>query len=108
MMILILCLMAQCPRTIEDDFFMPITHCDDYDWENNNNSYNLENLFGSPASPKDFEDTLRCFSKTIVPLPLQFPTTIISLWIKTYTCRSKNNSQFLLLLQDISKYSLTF
>src|SRR3990170_231215 len=33
--------------TIEDDFFMPITHYDDYDWENNDTSYNLENLFGT-------------------------------------------------------------
>ena len=33
--------------TIEDDFIMPITHYDDYDWENNDTSYNLKNLFGT-------------------------------------------------------------
>ena len=32
-------------ETIEDDFVTPITHCDDYDWENNDTPYNLENLF---------------------------------------------------------------
>jgi hypothetical protein len=31
-------------ETIEDDFVMPITPCDDYDWENNDTSYNLENF----------------------------------------------------------------
>ena len=30
---------------LDDDFVMPITHCDVYDWENNDTSYNLENLF---------------------------------------------------------------
>ena len=34
-------------ETIEDDFCMPITHCDDYDCENNDTSYNLENLFAT-------------------------------------------------------------
>ena len=32
---------------IEDDFGMPITRCDDYDWENNDTCYNLKNLFGT-------------------------------------------------------------
>ena len=26
---------------------MPITRCDDYDWESNDTCYNLENLFGT-------------------------------------------------------------
>jgi hypothetical protein len=34
-------------ETIEDDFVMPITHRDDNDWENNDPSYNLKNLFGT-------------------------------------------------------------
>ena len=34
-------------ETIEDDFVMTITHCDDYDWENSDTSCNLENLFGT-------------------------------------------------------------
>ena len=34
-------------ETIEDDFVMPITHCDDYDWESNGTFHNLENLFGT-------------------------------------------------------------
>ena len=29
---------------IEDDVVMPITYCDNYDWEDNDTSYNLENL----------------------------------------------------------------
>ena len=33
--------------TLEDDFVMPITHCNDYDWESNDTCYNLENLFGT-------------------------------------------------------------
>jgi hypothetical protein len=33
--------------TIEDDFVMPITCCDNYDWEDNDVSYDLENLFGT-------------------------------------------------------------
>ena len=32
---------------LDDDFVMPITCCDDYDWENNDTSYNLGNLFGT-------------------------------------------------------------
>ena len=32
-------------ETIEDDFVMHVTCCDDHDWENNDTSYNLENLF---------------------------------------------------------------
>ena len=32
---------------IEGDFVMHITRCDDYDWEDNDTSYNLENLFGT-------------------------------------------------------------
>ena len=33
--------------TIDDDFVMPIACCDDYDWEDNNTSYNLGDLFGT-------------------------------------------------------------
>ena len=33
--------------TIDDEFVMPISCCDDYDWEDNNTSYNLGNLFGT-------------------------------------------------------------
>ena len=33
--------------TIDDDFVMPIACCDDYDWEDNDTSYNLGNLFGN-------------------------------------------------------------
>ena len=29
----------------DDDLVMPIACCDDYDWEDNDTSYNLENLF---------------------------------------------------------------
>ena len=32
---------------IEDEFVMPITHCDDYDWGSTDTCYNLENLFGT-------------------------------------------------------------
>ena len=34
-------------RTIDDDFVMPIACCDNYDWEDNDTSYNLGNLFGT-------------------------------------------------------------
>ena len=33
--------------TLDDDFIMPIACCDDYDWEDNDTSYDLENLFGT-------------------------------------------------------------
>src|SRR5215216_1129068 len=33
--------------TIDDDFVMPIACCDDYDWEDNDVPYDLENLFSS-------------------------------------------------------------
>ena len=32
---------------IDDDFVMPIACSDDYDWEDNDTSYNLGNLFGT-------------------------------------------------------------
>ena len=54
----------------------------------------------SPTAPEDFEDTLRFSVETLCPLPLQFPTTEISLWINTYTCRAYFYSQSILLLQD--------
>ena len=54
----------------------------------------------SPTAPEDFEDTLRFSLETLCPLPLQFPTTEISLWINTYTCRAYFYSQSILLLQD--------
>ena len=34
-------------NTIHDDFVMPIACCDDYDWEDNDTSYNLANVFGT-------------------------------------------------------------
>ena len=54
----------------------------------------------SPAAPEDFEDTLRFSLETLCPLLLQFPSTEISLWINTYTCRAYFYSQSILLLQD--------
>ena len=33
--------------TLDDDFVMPIACCDDYDWEDNDTSYDLENLYGT-------------------------------------------------------------
>ena len=33
--------------TIDDDFVMPIACCDNYDWEDNDTSYNIGNLFGT-------------------------------------------------------------
>ena len=32
---------------LDDDLVMPIACCDDYDWEDNDTSYDLENLFGT-------------------------------------------------------------
>ena len=32
---------------IEYDFVMPTTCCDDYDWEDNDVSYDIEKLFGT-------------------------------------------------------------
>ena len=32
---------------LDDDFLMPIACCDDYDWEDNDTFYNLENLVGT-------------------------------------------------------------
>ena len=59
----------------------------------------------SPTAPEDFEDTLRSFPRPLWPMPFQFPTTDISIWIMTYTCCSYNYSKFLLLLQDASNCS---
>ena len=33
--------------TIDYDFVMPIACCDDYDWEDNDTPYDIENLFGT-------------------------------------------------------------
>src|SRR3954464_4957103 len=33
--------------TLDDDLVMPIACCDDYDWEDNDTPYDLENLFGT-------------------------------------------------------------
>ena len=60
----------------------------------------------SPATPEDFEVTLRNSFETLCPLLLQFPTTEVSLWINTYTRRSYSYSQLILLLQDTPKFSL--
>ena len=38
---------------IEYDFVMPTTCCDDYDWEDNDVSYDLENLFGTRLEEYD-------------------------------------------------------
>ena len=32
---------------LDDDLVMPTTCCDDYDWEDNDTSYDLENVFGT-------------------------------------------------------------
>ena len=32
---------------LDDDLVMPTACCDDYDWEDNDTSYDLENLFGT-------------------------------------------------------------
>jgi len=32
---------------LDDDLIMPIDCCDDYDWEDSDTSYDLENLFGT-------------------------------------------------------------
>ena len=32
---------------LDDDFVMRIACCDDYDWEDNDTSYNLGNIFGT-------------------------------------------------------------
>ena len=55
------------------------------------------------GAPKDSKDTLWCSLETLCLLLLQFPTTEISLWINTYTCRSYFYSQLILLLQDTLK-----
>ena len=54
----------------------------------------------STASTEDSDNTLRYFLETLCPLPLQFPTTKISLWINTYTCHSYFYSQSILLIQN--------
>ena len=54
----------------------------------------------SPAAPEDLEDTLWFSLETLCLLLLQFPSTEISLWINTYTCRAYFYSQSILLLQD--------
>ena len=35
------------PNDVAPIIVMPVTHCDDYDWQSNNTCYNLENLFGT-------------------------------------------------------------
>jgi hypothetical protein len=40
-----------------------------------------------------------------VLIAFEIPTTVISLWMTTYTCHSHDHSSSLLLLQDASKYS---
>lgn len=62
----------------------------------------------STVSPKGSEDTLQCSPETLCSLILHFPTTDISLWITSYTCRSYNHSPLILLLQDTPKFSLLF
>jgi hypothetical protein len=39
--------------TLEDDFVMPIACCDNYDWEDNDTSYNLENIYGTNLEDDD-------------------------------------------------------
>ena len=62
----------------------------------------------SSTAPEDFENALRSFPRPLCPLPFQFPTTDISIWITTYTFCSYNYSEFPLLLQDASNCSPTF
>ena len=38
---------------LDDDFVMPIACCDDYDWEDNDTSYDLENLYGTNLEEYD-------------------------------------------------------
>ena len=39
--------------TLEDDFVIPIACCDNYDWEDNDTSYNLENIYGTNLEDDD-------------------------------------------------------
>ena len=63
----------------------------------------------SPLTPNDclvhqkIPKILRCSLEILCPSLLHFPTTEISLWINTYTCRSYFYSQLTLLLQDTLK-----
>ena len=41
--------------TIEEDYVMPVTYCDDHDWENNT-TYDLENLFGTNFENDDIDN----------------------------------------------------
>ena len=45
--------------TIDDDFVMPIACCDDYDWEDNDTSYNLGNHFGTNL--RNYDDS-NCYT----------------------------------------------
>jgi len=42
--------------TIDDDFVMPISCCDDYDWVDYDTSYNLGNLFGTNLGNYDYSN----------------------------------------------------
>ena len=49
---------------IDDDFVMPIACCDDYDWGDNDTSYNLGNIFGTNLGNYDDSNLLYrwCYS----------------------------------------------
>ena len=59
-----------------------------------------------PASPEDFEDTLRSTPENLCSFLLQSLHTVESLWITAYPPHSYFHP--FLLLQDTRKYSLTF
>ena len=44
---------------LDDDFVMPIACCDDYDWEDNDTSYNLGILFGTNL--RNYDDS-NCYT----------------------------------------------
>ena len=48
--------------TLDDDLVMPIACCDDYDWEDNDTSYDLENLFGTCLEEYD-----NCYTIGAIP-----------------------------------------
>ena len=58
----------------------------------------------SPAALEDSEDTLWCFSETLVPFAVAIPTTETSPLIGTYTCHPYLHSRLLLLVQDTLNY----
>ena len=48
---------------IDDDFVMPIACCDDYDWEDNDIHYDLENLFSTCLDEYDNNVAIHAIDK---------------------------------------------